>query len=143
MDRDHLLHVIERDIPFNGYLGIRLGDCGPGWAELLLPFRPEFVGDVRRPAIHGGVISALLDTAGGAAAMTVLEPSDRISTVDLRVDFLLPGESRDLIAKAWIIRKGNRVIVITGRAHHGDETTPVAEIRAVYNLGRARRAETP
>jgi uncharacterized protein (TIGR00369 family) len=58
---------------------------------LVLPVRPEFVGDPRRPALHGGVLSALIDTAGGVAAWSALGTGGSVSTVDLRVDYLQPA----------------------------------------------------
>ena len=46
----------------------------PGHAVITLPVREDFVGDPRRPALHGGVVSALIDTTGGAAAWAALGP---------------------------------------------------------------------
>ena len=86
-----LLALMEDQVPFNRYLGIRGESAEKGKSVLLLPVRPEFVGDARRPALHGGVISALVDTAGGLAAWTALEEGESVSTVDLTVDYLEPA----------------------------------------------------
>ena len=47
---------MEDHVPFNRLLGIRGESAGNGRGVLLLPVRDEFIGDSRRPALHGGVL---------------------------------------------------------------------------------------
>lgn len=89
--------MIEKGIPFNSYLGINLLDIGGGQCRLLLPYRPELLGDGRRQALHGGAISALIDTCGGFAVWSMGSIQDRVATIDLRVDYLKPAGAFDLI----------------------------------------------
>jgi uncharacterized protein (TIGR00369 family) len=139
--REQLLAIMEEHVPFNRYLGLRGESIGEGRAVLVLPVRPEFVGDPRRPALHGGVLSSLIDTAGGVAAWSALAPGETVSTVDLRVDYLEPaGLGAPLRAAAELVRKGNRVCHVRVAVTQGEAL--VAEGRAVFNIHR-RRAETP
>ena len=132
-----ILEVMEKHVPFNRFLGIRGESAEKGKSVLVLPVRPEFVGDPRRPALHGGVVSALLDTAGGLAAWTALEEGESVSTVDMTVDYLEPaGLKGDLRADAELLRKGNRVCHVRMRVTQGDKV--VAEGRGVYNIHRPR-----
>ncbi len=132
---EDLLRVMEEHVPFNRYLGFRGESAGGGRCVLTVPVRPEFVGDPRRPALHGGVISSLIDTAGGLAAWTALSPTESVSTVDLRVDYLEPaGLGPDLRASAELVRKGNRVCHVRIAVTQGDVL--VAEGRGVYNIHR-------
>ena len=132
-----ILEIMERHVPFNRFLGIRGESAEKGKSVLVLPVRPEFVGDPRRPALHGGVVSALIDTAGGLAAWTALEEGESVSTVDLTVDYLEPaGVQGDLRAEAELLRKGNRVCHVRMRVTQGDKV--VAEGRGVYNIHRPR-----
>src|SRR5438094_8943585 len=62
--------LIDDEIPFNRVLGLRVRHLARGLAVLEIPFRPELIGDRERPALHGGVVSALADTCGGAAGWT-------------------------------------------------------------------------
>ena len=130
---------METQIPFNRYLGMRLLELEEGEASLEIPFRRELIGDPFRPALHGGVISALLDTCGGAAVFsTFTDVGDRTSTVDLRVDYLRPGRQEDLRARGRLIRIGNRVAAVSLTAFHpGAEDAPVATGIGVYNVRRA------
>lgn len=132
-----LMEIMEKEVPFNRYLGIRGGSAEKGKSVLVLPVRPEFVGDTRRPALHGGVVSALIDTAGGLAAWSALEENESVSTVDLTVDYLEPAGLRgDLRAAAELLRKGNRVCHV--RVRVTQDGTLVAEGRGVYNIHRRR-----
>jgi len=124
-------------IPFNRFLGIKLGKVQSGKVRLLLPFRKEFIGDTGRPAIHGGVLSTLMDTAGGAAALTRLNHGDRLSTVDLLVDYLLPASAGDLRADAEVIRIGNQVAVVQISVRQKRKL--IANGRAVYNVVRSKQ----
>jgi uncharacterized protein (TIGR00369 family) len=132
---EDLLRVMEEHVPFNRYLGMRGESIGSGTCVLALAVRPDFVGDPRRPALHGGVISSLIDTAGGLAAWSALSPGESVSTVDLRVDYLEPaGLGPDLRAAAELVRKGNRVCHVRIAVTQGEVL--VAEGRGVYNIHR-------
>ncbi len=136
-----LRETIERffadEIPFNRYLGLRLEFLDRGIARVFLPFKPELVGDPMRPALHGGVVASALDTAGGAAVFSELALGDRVSTVDIRVDYLRPARLEDLYAEATIKRVGNRMGVTAIRAYHAsDPDRSVAEAMGVYNIRR-------
>jgi uncharacterized protein (TIGR00369 family) len=127
-------------IPFNAFLGIEVEELEQGRAVLRIPFRPEYIGDASRPALHGGLISTLIDTCGGAAVWTTVNLTDRVSTIDLRVDYLRPGRPEPLVAEGRVIRVGNRVGVVTIRAWH--PSTPaetVAEGKGVYNIKRGSK----
>jgi uncharacterized protein (TIGR00369 family) len=130
--------ICEQRIPFNAFLGIRVKEIRSGRVKLILPFRKEWIGDVSRPAIHGGVISTLADTAGGAAAWTKLSDGDRLSTVDLLVDYLVPGKLADLTADAIVVRIGNSVAVTQIVVSQGPRNEAVARARAVYNIVRSK-----
>ncbi|QQR91673.1 MAG: hotdog fold thioesterase [Myxococcales bacterium] len=129
--------VMTEMIPFNKMLGIEVRSLKKGYAELKIPFRPEFVGDFTKPALHGGVLSALMDVTGGAAVWTVLGANSRVATIDLRVDYLKPGQSLDVFARAQVLRVGGRVGVASVQAFHEEKPEEIiADARGVYVLRR-------
>ena len=136
MDTQILREVMEGYIPFNRFLGIRLVDLDKGRARLEIPFRPEFVGDPMRPALHGGIISTLADTAGGAAVWSALDDTRaRVSTIDLRIDYLRPGKLEALLADATIVRLGKRLAVVDiALFQHSAPTEIVATGKGVFNI---------
>jgi uncharacterized protein (TIGR00369 family) len=128
---------LMRAIPFNALLGLRLDDLSSGFCRMSVPFRPELIGDPLRRALHGGVLSAVIDTCGGAAIWTQIEKGDALSTVDLRVDYLRPGQPQDFIVDGRVLRLGNRVGVAEMIAYHpGLEQEPIASGKGVYNVRR-------
>jgi uncharacterized protein (TIGR00369 family) len=130
---EQILKLMADQVPFNRLLGIQGESASAGACVLVLPVRAEFVGDFRRPALHGGVVSALIDTAGGVAAWSTLGPDESVSTVDLTVDFLEPsGLAAPLRASAQLVRKGNRVCHV--RVAVTQDGKLVAEGRGVYNI---------
>jgi uncharacterized protein (TIGR00369 family) len=129
-----LIAFFEAGIPFNRHLGIRVDEARRGIARLRLPFREEFIGDPTRPALHGGVLSTLIDACGGLCAWTEVSLDDRISTIDLRVDYLAPAGPTELVAEAEVVRVGNRVAVVDIRCTQDGRV--VATGKAVYNIKR-------
>ena len=127
---------MQEYIPFNKFLGLQIASVSPDTALLKIPFREDLVGDPERRAIHGGVLSSILDVAGGTvcwAAMMSL--GSRVSTVDLRVDYLRRGLCEDLHCEAKLVRLGRSVAVArmevfpaSNRAH------VIATGQGVYNL---------
>jgi uncharacterized protein (TIGR00369 family) len=135
-----VIRFFEAEIPFNVLLGMRVVRLGRGACELMIPARPELTGDPGRPALHGGVVSTLADASGGLAVFVHQDatPLPRVSTVDLRLDYLRPGRvDQDLHAISEIRRVGNRVAAVATVLFHDDPTQPIAEARAVYNLVRS------
>lgn len=135
LDPKRILDMMEERSPFNRLLGIKGEWIEPGRAVLIIPVRPELVGDPRRPALHGGVVAALLDTVGGAAAWSTIAPEEAVSTVDLTVDYLEPaGLGAPLRGEGVVLRKGNRICHV--RMSVTQDGVPVAEGRGVYQIHR-------
>lgn len=141
MPKDLTNHIqfMENDVPFNRYLGLKVLHSEEGFVRVRIPFRGEFIGDPRRPALHGGVFSAIIDASGGLAVWTLFEIEDLISTVDMRVDYLRPGPDTDIVAESRVVRMGNRVSVVNTVVYpEGKKQEVLAEGRAVYNTRKAQ-----
>jgi uncharacterized protein (TIGR00369 family) len=137
--KELLKTVVEQVIPFHGFLGMELVDIRNGFAKIKIPYRAELIGDPRSMALHGGIISTAMDSVGGAAAMTTLiSPEDKLSTIDMRIDYLRPGKAQDLFAEGEIIRSGNRIIVTRMIAYQDDISNLVADGKGVYNVQRKK-----
>ena len=134
--------VMEQHIAFNRYLGLKVESFDIEAPKLRLDMRPELVGNPSRQILHGGVISATLDVAGGFAIMlSVLAESaaapttfPNMGTIDLRVDYLRPGRGKYFIATARIVRKGSR-IAVTHMELHNDTGELIATGGAAYVVG--------
>ena len=115
MDEKHFKLIVENGTPFSNdnqkyeYVSCSTkGDC-----RVRLPFQKNFIGNVALPAIHGGVISSLIDHCAGFGAWSLLPNiSSRVSTQDLHVSFLSAGPAEDIIAAAQLVNEGKRIIVM-------------------------------
>jgi uncharacterized protein (TIGR00369 family) len=144
MDAEAFRQLIEELIPFNKFLGIKCAAIGEGYVRTELPWRDEFIGDPIRPAMHGGVISTMADVAGGLAVWSgLMDPHARVSTIDLRVDYLRPGKLATLVAEGQVVRTGSRVAVVDVKLYHPDDANHViATGKGVYNI-KAGKAPSP
>jgi len=117
--------IYEKQMPFNRLLGIRVTSLTTTDIEIRLDMRQELVGNFVREILHGGVISSMLDVAGGLVAsvellkhLEELEMEElgkrmaKIGTIDLRVDYLRPGKGEYFVATGTILRKGSKVAVV-------------------------------
>jgi uncharacterized protein (TIGR00369 family) len=125
---DHVPHCAE--------LGIRCLRVGPREATLMVPYRAELVADPTRGVVFGGVITTLLDQAGGVATPCSLPEITFIATVDLRLDYLraaTPG--LDLYGRAECINRTRSVAFVKGLAWDDDPDDPFAICIGTFMLG--------
>jgi len=114
--------LFEHKIVFNEFLGFTMGDYSPGKVTINFDMRPELIGHFMHGRLHGGVISAVLDAAGGLAVIWAIadlhanESVDQImqrfkalATIDIRVDYLRPGIGNRFTAEASMVRLGRRI----------------------------------
>ena len=114
--------MFEERISFNRLLGIQLTELNGEGVQCRIDMRAELIGHYQHQRLHGGVISATLDAAGGMAVMAAIgarhmdEPPEqrlarfaKLGTIDLRVDYLRPGLGPHFTASAEVIRLGSRV----------------------------------
>ena len=66
--------------------------------------------------LHGGTIAALLDTACGFSAATLLPAGMGITTVEFKTNFLLPGIGEMFSFEADVLKSGRTLTVSEGKA---------------------------
>jgi uncharacterized protein (TIGR00369 family) len=111
-------------IPYNRLLGLEPGCFDLEQGCIRFDMRPEYVGNVDYGILHGGLIASLFDIEGGF--LLVKEgvwhsrknpagspPKVKGGTIDLHVDYLRPGEGKQFVVTGKILRRGNKVAVIS------------------------------
>jgi uncharacterized protein (TIGR00369 family) len=98
-------------VPFARLLGIELDNISRGTATLSLRIRKQLLQN--HGVVHGGVIASLIDTATAFAIISLLAPSERVTTVDLTVSYLRPLTEGRLTAVARVLRSGRRLFVVS------------------------------
>ncbi|MFX1681341.1 thioesterase family protein [Mitsuaria sp. CC2] len=117
-----LCEIFEQLISFNQLLGVKIDELRHEIVRAHIPMRPELVGHYAHNRLHGGVISATLDSMGGLAVMAAIgarhldEPPQqrlqrfaKLGTIDLRVDYLRPAIGAMFRCEAEVMRLGSRV----------------------------------
>jgi uncharacterized protein (TIGR00369 family) len=107
-----MVHRLLIGSPVSRALGIELHGLEVDRALLGLPFRSENV--TVEDIVHGGVIAALIDVAGVAAALSgaSAETLRGSATSGLSISYLAPARSAALRAEALVLRRGRRQVVI-------------------------------
>jgi uncharacterized protein (TIGR00369 family) len=98
-------------VPYAHLLGIEIGELGQGTATLHLPVRDEL--RQNRGVVHGGATASLIDTASAFAILTLLEPLETTTTIDLTIHYLRPLTAGRATARATVRRAGRRVITVS------------------------------
>ena len=128
-----LLEQTFRQVPYVGLLGLEFVAAERGTATFALEVRQELtrMGGI----VHGGAVVSLMDTAAACAVHTLLEPGGRTVTVDLTVHFLSPAGSGRVVARATVLRRGRRVIILGVEARNGDGALIATSTMTYYVQG--------
>ncbi len=138
-----LAEMFTSMLPFCRELGMSVEAAEPGRVSLSMPFDERFVGDATTGVVHGGPVSALLDTCGGAAV--VLQPGNDAptATIDLRIDYMrsaVPGKR--IHAAAEVYHATQTVAFVRGQAWDGDPSDLVAAATGAYTFGAGPSGRT-
>jgi uncharacterized protein (TIGR00369 family) len=138
LDLENFRQLMRSGLPHVRELGIELLGIEGHAVVLSLPWRERLVGNPVTGVLHGGVITALLDTASGFAVHTRLSEWSPIATLDLRIDYLRPAERGETVtARAECYRMTKHVAFCRGVAYHRDVEDPIAHAAGSFMLGTA------
>ena len=121
-------------IPHSKALNMRVDLVDAGHAVLSLPYDKAFVGDPESGVLHGGVVTALLDTAMGTAVVSHPQSNAGTATIDLRIDYMraaTPGQR--VTAKAECYRVTRSVAFVRATAYDEGEG-PVATAAGAFTV---------
>ncbi|AXG81025.1 PaaI family thioesterase [Streptomyces paludis] len=90
-------------------LGARLTLIAPGRAHIVLPARPEVT--QQHGYFHAGATSAIADTAGGYAALTLFPETSEVLTVEYKINLLAPAMGDHIEAVGTVVKSGRTLTV--------------------------------
>jgi len=121
--------------PHMRQLGFEIVSIRDGVCVAKLPYRADLVGDPTTGVLHGGVVTTLLDSAGGGAVLSAVGKPIALATLDLRIDYLRPSTpGLAICARVECYKKTYNIAFARGVAYEVDESDPVASMAATYML---------
>jgi len=96
-------------------IGATLTRIEQAMVEIELPFDQKLT--QQHGLLHGGIISAALDTACTYAAFSVIPPDASLLTIEFKVNLMSPGRGERFLFRGEITKPGFTIVVADGRAY--------------------------
>jgi|SRR5215831_3968633 len=100
--------------PFMNTLGASLRSVQSGAVEIEVPFRGDLT--QQNGYVHAGVITSVLDSACGYAALSVAPDRNDVLSVEFKINLLAPAVGDLFVARSQVKRAGKRLTIAAGDA---------------------------
>ncbi|TDK48772.1 PaaI family thioesterase [Antarcticimicrobium luteum] len=135
VDKVKIARQFIEAIPHARALGMELTEIGDGRAVITMPYDERLIGDPETGVIHGGAVSAMMDTCCGAAVMSHPSAPGATATIDLRIDYMraaTPGQRITTTANCYHITRS--VAFVRATAVDDDTDRPVAAATGAFTV---------
>jgi uncharacterized protein (TIGR00369 family) len=111
-------------------IGASVLSVAPGEVELVMPFSGKLT--QQHGFIHAGIVTMLVDTACGFAALSLMPEDAAVLTTEFKVNLLSPAKGERFIARGKVVRPGKKLMVCLGEvfAEDGGKRKQVALMTA-------------
>ena len=110
-----------------------------GHGFMRVPYDEKLIGNPATGVVHGGVITAFLDTLCGLVVKASVPAGTAIATLDLRIDYLRPASPKtDILGSAECYKVTRSIAFVRGIAYQETFRDPVANCAGTFMLGAAR-----
>lgn len=118
-------------IPYAGFLGVRAELRGDE-LTLTLPFGDHLIGNPLLPALHGGVVGALMELTAITQLAVTSKSGAFPRTIDVGFDYLRSGKPVDTFARARVVKIGRRVANVHTEAWQSERAAPIAAMHGHF-----------
>lgn len=120
----------ESHLGFSQLVGLDLTEVAPGFSRGVLTVRDELLNP--HGTLHGAVFYTMADTGMGAALYPELDPEERCATIEVKINYLRPVESGEVVCETTLVQKGTTVAFFVSELQHDDEI--VAHATGSYSV---------
>ena len=93
------------------HIGASIAEIAPGSCTIVAPFRDELA--QQHGYFHAGITSAIADSAGGYATLTLFPATAEVLTVEFKINLIAPAVGELLVAEATVVRSGRTLTICT------------------------------
>jgi uncharacterized protein (TIGR00369 family) len=107
-------------------IGAEMTGLAPGYCAIAIQPHPEIL--QQHGYVHAGIVSTLVDSAGGFAGFTLFPADSSVLTVEFKINLLAPATGDRLVAEGFVVRPGRTLVITRGEVHaeKGGQRTLVA-----------------
>jgi len=107
-------------------IGANITEVAPGYCAIALSPRPDI--SQQHGFLHAGIVSAIVDTAGGYAGFTLFPEDASVLTVEFKLNLLAPAKGERILAEGFVVKPGRTLAITRGEIHaeHGGARSLVA-----------------
>ena len=132
-----------QNMPHAKALAMHVEHSGDGEAVISMPYDERLIGDPETGVIHGGAVSALMDTRCGTAVMCRPNAGVPTATLDLRIDYMrsaTPGQAITTTATCYHVTRN--VAFVRAVATDDDKDRPVATATGAFTVPQVKKVAT-
>lgn len=119
-------------VPYSRFLGLTAAREASGELVTTMKFADHLIGNPALPALHGGTLGALLESAAIFELLCRAEDIVLPKTITITVDYLRSGGPVDTHARGIVTRHGRRVANVRVEAWQTDRAQPIATAHAIF-----------
>ena len=112
-------------------IGATIESIAPGEVTIKLPFKEGL--SQQDGFIHAGVITTIVDSACGYAAMTLMPDDARVLTIEFKSNFASPAIGDFFIASGKIVKSGKTIMIASGDVYAYKNSKEIDDSNEVIN----------
>jgi acyl-CoA thioesterase len=125
------IREVANNCPYYRLLGMEIMEIKGGESKIQMPFKHGLTHPYG--IVHGGAIASLADSSVAIALISLVEPKDRIATIEFKINYFVPVSKGRLEAHAKIIHKGSKTAVGDVEVKN-EKGKLVAKVMATYSI---------
>ena len=101
--------------PVMGLIGATLTRVEAGAVDITLPYRPDLT--QQHGFLHAGILSTIVDSAGGYAGFTLFPSDSSVLTVEYKLNLIAPADGESFVAEGRVVKPGRTLCISQGEVY--------------------------